>query len=143
MNNLDFCKKEMDLQYKEYNSELNNYIDKIISIENGDNLFNSRIEQSFEKLSEKMSKFEIKHLNILLVGPSGVGKSFLINTILKLLKDKKAETRASKQTTKSFNLYESEKIPNIRLIDSRGIEKGNYNAEVLVKEITKYVEEQE
>ena len=90
-----------------------------------------------------MSKFEIKHLNILLVGPSGVGKSFLINTILKLEKDIKAETRASKPTTKSFNLYESEKIPNIRLIDSRGIEKGNYNAEVLVKEITKYVEEQE
>ena len=40
-------------------------------------------------------------------------------------------------------MYESEKKPNIRLIDSRGIEKGDYNIDSLVNEITKYIENQE
>ena len=44
-----------------------------------------------------MSEFEIKHLNVLLVGPSGVGKSCLINSILELDEDKKAETEILRQ----------------------------------------------
>ena len=85
----------------------------------------------------------MEHLNILLVGPTGVGKSFLINTILQLDENKKAKTKASKPTTKMFQKYESQKTPNIRLIDSRGLEKGNYNTEIFVKEITDYIEQQE
>ena len=42
-----------------------------------------------------MIKLKLNHLNILLVGPSGVGKSFLINTVLKLEKNEKAETKAN------------------------------------------------
>ena len=141
--NLDFCKKEMEEQYNNYNEELNSIIEKITSIENSENLFGSRINESMEKLSKKMSQLEVKHLNILLVGPSGVGKSFLINSILKLKKGNLAEAKISKPTTKSFNVYESEEISNIRLIDSRGIEKGNYNAEAVVEEITNYVESRE
>ena len=34
-------------------------------------------------------------------------------------------------------------MPHISLIDSRGFEKGNYNASSFVKEITNYVEEQQ
>jgi predicted GTPase len=85
-----------------------------------------------------LSEFEVNHLNVLLVGPSGVGKSCLINSILELDDDKKAETEITKPTTKTFNMYESEKKPNIRLIDSRGIEKGDYNIDSLLNEITKY-----
>ncbi len=90
-----------------------------------------------------MSDFEINHLNVLLVGPSGVGKSCLINSILELDGDKKSETEITKPTTKTFNVYESEIKPNIRLIDSRGIEKGDYNIDSFVNEITKYIENQE
>jgi hypothetical protein len=56
---------------------------------------------------------------------------------------KMAKTEVIKPTTKTFNIYESEKRKNIRLIDSRGIEKGDYNVDTFVNEITKYIEEQE
>ena len=90
--NFDFCKKEMEEEYNNFNLELNNIIDKITSIENNENLFGSRIEDSMEKLSKRMAQLEVKHLNILLVGPSGVGKSFLINTVLKLKEGNLAKT---------------------------------------------------
>ena len=140
--NFDFCKKEMEEEYNNFNLELNNIIDKITSIENNEN-FGSRIEDSMEKLSTRMAQIEVKHLNILLVGPSGVGKSFLINTVLKLKEGNLAKAKLSKPTTKTFKVYESSIIPNIRLIDSRGIEKGDYNIDEVVKEITNYVESRE
>lgn len=61
----------------------------------------------------------IEHLNIILVGPSGVGKSTLINVILEL----KTETRFGKPQTQNIEFFESENIPFLRLIDSKGIEK--------------------
>lgn len=141
--NIDFCKEELNAQYNNYISYINEYIEKILEIENEDNLFSSRIDNSIEILSKKMSGLEVKHLNILLVGPSGVGKSCLINSILQLDEDKMAQTEIIKPTTKAFNIYESEKIKNIRLIDSRGFEKGDYNVDAFVNEITKYIENQE
>ena len=90
-----------------------------------------------------MSKFAINHLNVLLVGPSGVGNSCLINSILELDGDKKAEAEITKPTTKKFNMYESEKKPNICLIYSRRIEKGDYNIDVVIKNSIKYIENQE
>ena len=141
--NINFCKGEINYNYENFNLELDKYIDKITKIENSDNLFNFRVNNYLEKLSGKMNKLEVNHLNILLVGPSGVGKSCLINSILKLENNNKAETQITKPTTKDFKTYESNKIQNIRLIDSRGLEKGNYNVDALVKEITNYIEDQE
>ena len=141
--NIDFCKEELNAQYNNYISYLNEYIENILKIENEENLFGSRIDNSIEKLSKKMSELEVKHLNILLVGPSGVGKSCLINSILNLDEGKMAKTEVIKPTTKTFNIYESEKRKNTRLIDSRGIEKGDYNIDTFVNEITKYIESQE
>jgi len=139
---IDFCKKDLN-QYDVYISYFNEGIKNITKIENEKNLFSSRIDNYIEKSSNKLSEFEINHLNVLLVGPSGVGKSCLINSILELDGDKKAETEITKPTTKTFNVYESEIKPNIRLIDSRGIEKGDYNIDSFVNEITKYIENQE
>ena len=142
-NNVDFCRQEMDKEYNNYILEINKYIDKISEIENKDNLYSSRIAHSIEKLAQKFGKFEVNHLNILLIGPSGVGKSCLINSILKLENEKMAKSEMTKPTTKTFNVYESNKIPNLRLIDSRGIEKGNYDVKTFVKEITNYIEAQQ
>ena len=142
-NNMDFCKTEMDNEYERYNLEINKYIDQILDVENKENLYNERVKNSLENLAQNMGKFEVNHLNILLIGPSGVGKSCLINSILKLENEEQAESGMIKPTTKSFNIYESKKISNIRLIDSRGIEKGNYDIKAFVKEITNYVESQQ
>ena len=140
----DFCEEKMNEQKEnDLNSKLNEYIDKIVDNENGENLVSLRIDNSLEKLSKQMSELEVKHLNILLLGPSGVGKSTLINSILKLDEDKMAKADITKPTTKAFNVYESQKISNIRLIDSRGIEKGDYNIDEFVNEVTKYIESSE
>ena len=142
-NNMDFCREEMEKEYENYNIELNKYIDQISAIESEGNLYNSRINHSLENIAQKMGKFEVNHLNILLIGPSGVGKSCLINSILKSENEEIAKSGMTKPTTKTFNIYESNKMPNIRLIDSRGFEKGNYDVNSFVKEITNYVEDQQ
>ena len=139
-NDIDFCKQEMDKEYDNCNIEINKYIDQISEIENKENLYNSRISHSLEHLAQKMGKNDINHLNILLLGPSGVGKSCLINSILK---EETAKSGMTKPITKSFNIYESNKMPNIRLIDSRGFEKGNYDVNSFIKEITNYIESQQ
>ena len=139
----DFCKDELKSEYQQEEKKIYNLIDKINKTENFEIQFNERIKQTLDNLSTKMSKLNVEHLNILLIGPSGVGKSFLINTLLKLEGKNKAKTKNIKPTTKAFEKYESKKVPNIRLIDSRGLEKGNYNTEVFVKEVIKYVEQQE
>ena len=141
--NTEFCSNELISEFNKEEKKIYTLINNLNKSENFENIFNNRIKQILTNLSTKMSKIKIEHLNILLVGPTGVGKSFLINTILQLDEKKKAETKASKPTTKNFVQYESKKTPNIRLIDSRGLEKGNYNTEVFVKEITNFIEQRE
>lgn len=81
----NFCETEINEEYENnLASEFNEYIKKIIDSENEENLFSLRVDNSLDKLTKKMSGQEINHLNILLLGPSGVGKSTLINSILKL-----------------------------------------------------------
>ena len=65
----------------------------------------------------------IEHLNIVLVGPSGVGKSTLINAILEPNSENEAKTGFGLPQTTDIKYYSSEKISFIRLADSQGIEK--------------------
>ena len=139
----NFCKKDIISQLNKEDKKIYNLIDKLNTTENFENQLNERIKQTLDDLSNKMSKININHLNILLIGPSGVGKSFLINTLLKLDKKHQAKTKNTKPTTKTFDKYESKKVPNIRLIDSRGLEKGNYNSTLFIKEVIDFIEQQE
>ena len=139
----NFCKKDIISQLSKEDKKIYNLIDKLNTTENFEDQLNERIRQTLDDLSNKMSKININHLNILLIGPSGVGKSFLINTLLKLDKKHQAKTKNTKPTTKTFDKYESKKVPNIRLIDSRGLEKGNYNSTLFIKEVIDFIEQQE
>ena len=60
-----------------------------------------------------------KHLNILVIGRTGVGKSTLVNSAIK---KEKAETGPGNIVTIKNELYSSDSIPFLRLIDTRGIE---------------------
>ena len=62
----------------------NKYIDQILVIENKENIYRSRINHSIANIAQKMDECEINHLNILLFGLSGIGKSNLINSMMKL-----------------------------------------------------------
>ena len=87
-------------------------------------------------------KYRIKkvgNLNIILVGPSGAGKSTLINTILNI----NAETGFGLPVTKNIEMYSSEEIPFLRLVDSRGIEKDpKADINFIYQEISNYIKTQ-
>ena len=82
----------------------------------------------------------VKHLNIILAGPTGAGKSTLINKILNLTGDKAIKTAIGAPCTMGEpNYYESKTVPLLRLADSRGIEKTNYKVKELSESIEKFI----
>ena len=144
INNTNFCYNEIESGFNNSKDDnINKYIDLLLDSDKNGDFYSLSINQTLKKLSKKMNKLKVKHLNILLIGPSGVGKSYLINSLLKLNEKNLAETNIGKPTTKQFNIYESNSFPNIRLIDSRGIEKGSYNIDKLNQEIINYIENRE
>ena len=111
-------------------NEMNNEIINISQKENFKQNFKKRSQEYYKKAIKEFS-IKTKHLNILIIGKSGVGKSTLINAILK---EDRAQTRLGRPCTEGINYYESD---NIRLWDSRGIELKKENSLEKVLEETK------
>ena len=85
----------------------------------------------------------IKHFNVLVLGPSGVGKSTLINSMLLLDENNGgAKTSVGTACTKGKpKEYSSNKIEGIRLFDTQGIEMGDYNINAVKKDATDLINE--
>ena len=85
----------------------------------------------------------VKHLNIILAGPTGAGKSTLINKILNLIGQKEIKTGIGIPCTMGEpKYYESETVPLLRLADSRGIEKTDYTVKELSESMEKFIKSQ-
>ena len=108
---------------------------------------NSVLEEKIKKLTNEYLNSKgtktINHLNIVLVGPSGVGKSTLINSVLELDGFNCAkEGEAEPCTMGSPKYFDSKKVSFIRLGDSQGIEKGSYGIESVVRDVKNFIEAQ-
>ena len=102
--------------------------------------FTNNSLKNFIKDSNKEVK-TVEHLNIVVVGPSGVGKSTLINAIL----NSKNLTLEGfgKPTSQETNFFTSEEVPFFRLADSKGIEKNaECGVEVVLETIKNFIKSQ-
>ena len=139
-NKTSFCKEKIE-QYNE--EKILNLIYNISYFEKIEDVSISQLKEIIKNLSKNSNNL-IEHLNILLIGPSGVGKSTLINRILDLPEEEKALTSSNECCTKEIKEYTSKTYPFLRLYDSRGIEKDeNYDINKMKKEISEFVNKKE
>ena len=122
----DFSQKFEDLDEKIYEKEindLNSIFEKEKKVIINDYIIDLISSNIIEKNLESISR-----LNILCLGKSQIGKTTLINEILFLDEDKKGKTGGDgKSTTMNDTSYISDKIKHLKIIDSRGMENGNFS----------------
>ncbi len=88
------------------------------------------------KILDNLSTF-----NIFCLGPTGVGKSTLINSLLNLPENEQAKTDIGRPVTLGEpKKYTSKVIKGLNIYDSQGIDKGEYNINDLINSVKKLVE---
>ena len=139
-NSRSFCLKEIK-QYDLF--EVEKFVYGFEISENVEMVIFEQIKKKTNEYLQQNGKAVISHINTVLVGPSGVGKSTLINAMLGLKgNDCAAEGAADPCTMGSPRYYESLEM-NFRIADSRGMEKSKeYGAEEVIADVTDFVEKQ-
>ena len=129
-------KKFFEELLKKYDTnEISGVVNKIIGKVDLNDVFSKKTKNFLNLVETIEINPEMNHLNLLLLGPTGSGKSTLINTLLELEGQEKAEVGDDNNPkTMAFHSYTSNKKKNIRCFDSRGIEKSKeYSLDKFIK----------
>ena len=119
-----------------------NLISDLLQTENGYSAYEKKVLREIAKINENKDLFKIQYLTILVIGKTGVGKSTLINCVLKLEGNEKALESETESQTLKIKDYTSAKVPYLRLVDTRGLELGRYDATALVSDCLVYFNKQ-
>lgn len=79
----------------------NNIVNKLLKIENASEIYGEKIKQEIINIENNEHLFEIKYLTVMILGKSGVGKSTLINNLLKLQGNARAKTGTGNYVTRN------------------------------------------
>ena len=121
--------KEIDLE-----KVLKNCYEQLINSENLSIIIKENVK---ELIRELIKKNEINHLNLQVIGKTGVGKSTLLNSIFG---KKVAEEKKGEPCTMETKCYESKKYDFIRIYDTRGIEiSKDFNIDSVFSETLKEI----
>ena len=107
----------------------------------------SRFLKSFKENSQKIvnefnikdNKIFIEHINFIVIGKAGVGKSAFINESLLLHKEKRAKEGIGESVTEKSSVYESDKLKMVRMWDTQGLDY-KISQEFILNEIKRIVE---
>ena len=133
-NENEFCIEQISKKIDK--ESINKIMDQIFENDKIVNFILNKLKLDIDNNKDKIKN--AKHLNIVLVGPSGVGKSTLINAVLE---DKVALVGFGNVQTKGIDYFESEKISFLRLADTQGIEKNvEYGVSGICKKIQDFID---
>ena len=110
--------------------------------------YNQIFIQTFKVNSQEIIKnynvnhisFSIEHINFIVIGKAGTGKSTFINESLLLPQNKRAKVGDGLSVTEKSNLYCSEKLGMIRMWDTQGIDY-KISQDYILNEVKRIVNE--
>lgn len=126
-----------NLRYKDFQDNIFN----ILHFEEMYLSIKKKIEENIKTICKNITK--TKHFNIVLLGREGIGKSTLLNTVLKLNKENEAKTGVGDSVTLEIKKYSNPKMDFLRIYDTQGIGiKEDNKVEKIFSNITKLINEQ-
>ena len=124
-----------------------NEIEQIIRNENIESFYENEIKNSLFKYSQTKNSIRLEHISVIVAGKAGVGKSALINCLLKLKGKESAPEGVGDVVTLETLSYTSKILTFLNLTDTRGYEierekeKEKFNPKNQKDEVIKNIKE--